>query len=271
MELENFNNRSELYAYLHANKASLIRQKRATVKHADGVVVLVPQLITPNGDIRTKLLVQYKADPSTAAALLDKDSLAVKVIINTSNVMDSHDDVHIPGLWKKSLNENKNILFLQEHKVEFDHIIADGAELRAFTKEYLWYDLGYTMEGTTQALEFDATILFRRNPEMFYNYAMGYVKNHSVGMQYIKVDLAFNDARYEDEYAVWSKYRPMISNGEVPDEKGYFYAVTEARILEGSAVPLGSNSFTPTIGVKQEPVQPTLSVSELQLLFKIIN
>ena len=35
------------------------------------------------------------------------EEIRVNVIINTTNIIDSHNDLHLPGLWKKSLQENK--------------------------------------------------------------------------------------------------------------------------------------------------------------------
>jgi hypothetical protein len=95
---------------------------------------------------------------------------------------------------------------------------------------------------------------------MLNQYANGWVKNHSVGMRYVKLDLAINsEAEWnKEEKAVWDKYYSLIANKDVADEKGYFWAVTEAKIIEGSAVVMGSNSATPTLNNKQEPSDDTL-------------
>jgi hypothetical protein len=37
----------------------------------------------------------------------------------------------------------------------------------------------------------------------------------------------------------------------------YFWVVKEAKMLEGSAVVKGSNSFTPTLEIKSEPLNDT--------------
>jgi hypothetical protein len=79
------------------------------------------------------------------------------------------------------------------------------------------------------------------------------VKNHSVGMQYVKLFLAVNDERYEEEFKVWEKYINLAVNKEVAIEYGYFWAVTEAKVIEGSAVPIGSNTYTPTQENNSEP------------------
>jgi hypothetical protein len=38
--------------------------------------------------------------------------IKVKVVINTTNIIDSHNDCHIPNIWKKTLQEKKTIYLL---------------------------------------------------------------------------------------------------------------------------------------------------------------
>lgn len=49
---------------------------------------------------------------------------------------------------------------------------------------------------------------------------------------------------------------PYAVNPEVAEEKGYFWAVTEAKVIEGSAVPIGSNWITPTLSVENKDNEP---------------
>ena len=149
----------------------------------------------------------------------------------------------------RSLSENKNIIFLQEHQMKFDKIIADGKNLKAKVQTFTFKELGFNLDGQTQALIFDARINKSRNEYMFEQYNQGFVKQHSVGMQYVKLALALNDEQYPAEKAIWDKYISEVANSQTAEDKGYFWAVTEAKVIEGSAVPLGSNSFTPTIEV----------------------
>jgi len=187
------------------------------------------------------------------------ESLAVKVVINTTNFLDSHGDVHINGIWNKSISDNVSFLHSQEHNRSFDKIISDSA--KGYTQLMTWKELGLSYEGSTEALIFDSIIEKKRNEFMLNQYSNGWVKNHSVGMRYVKLELAINsDAEWDkEEKAVWDKYYYLTANKDVADEKGYFWAVTEAKIIEGSAVVMGSNSATPTLENKntQEPSNDT--------------
>lgn len=169
--------------------------------------------------------------------------------------MDGHSDVHIPGLWKKSLKENKMLMHLQEHAMKFEKIISDGDNLKAYTKKYNWSELGFSYEGQTEALVFESVIERKRNEFMFNQYANGYVKNHSVGMSYVQMVFCVNDDNYGAEFEAWEKYFPQIANQEAAEDKGYFWAIKEAKVREGSAVPLGSNWATPTL--ENNKLQPS--------------
>lgn len=239
MEIPKFTNHDQLLDFLVENKSTLIEAKKKGIKHADSVCYQAER----NTD---------KASPMSSGG----SSLMVKSVINTTNILDSHGDVHIKGLWKKSLNEQKNFMLLQEHQMRFDKIISD--EVKAFTEEISFRKLGFYLPGETQALIFDSVIPKDRNPFMFDQYAKGWVKNHSVGMQYVKLYLAVNSDsdEFKEEAANWEKYISEVANRKQAEQQGYFFAVTEAKILEGSAVPVGSNTVTPTLSIESKENEP---------------
>ena len=95
LEIPSFQSKSELIDFMVANKSTLIAQKMSVLKEADGLEYSTP-ITNAKGDV-------LKAD----APVSNENEIKVRAIINTTNIMDSHKDVHIPGLWKKSLKENK--------------------------------------------------------------------------------------------------------------------------------------------------------------------
>lgn len=255
LKLPEFKTKKEKIDFLVAEKESLIAQKCSTIKFADGF------------GAHTVVLDSFKnnAFKSESASEQDSTDIQVKVVINTTGIMDSHSDVHIKGLWNKSLKENKRIMHVQEHKSnQFDKIISSGDDLKAFVKDYSWKDLGYNAEGKTEALVFDSTVKKERNAEMYNAYKQGWVDNHSVGMRYIKLELAVDDDEYEKEKDFWDKHIVDVVNKEDAENQGYFWVVTEAKVLEGSAVPNGSNPVTPTIKNNNEDPAKEVSKKELQ-------
>ena len=235
--------------YLKNHKRKVIAEKYEQLKMADA-------FLSSCG------FYEKESEVAKRDVLNDWQSLsAVKVeaIINTTNLIDSHMDMHVPGLWDKSLKKNVNqIAHIQEHKSgSFQHIISDGEDLDVSVKSFTWKELGYSYSGKTQALVFDSVVNKDRNEFMFSQYAKGFVKNHSVGMGYVNLELAVNDPddRYwEKEFNTWEKYIGQAVNPEVAEEKGFFYVVTEAKAFEGSAVPMGSNHITPTNSVSAKDV-----------------
>lgn len=240
LEIPHFEDKKGLQKFLFENKSKLVAQKSTIIKNGDGIGLSSVQFANKKG--------ANKADPIDASELSE---LYVKAIINTTNIIDSHMDLHIPGLWKKTVSENKNMLHVQEHKSwEFKSIISDGNDLEVLLKNYTWKELGHKFKGSTQALQFNSNVKKNRNEYMFGQYANGHVKNHSVGMRYMKYVMCIDNEDYGAEYEAWEKYIVMAVNPEVADKRGYFWAVTEAKAIEGSAVPLGSNWITPTISVE---------------------
>jgi|ERR1044072_5083322 hypothetical protein len=235
----------ELFEFLKKNKNLLIAEKKAALKEGDAFAM--------------KFFVNDKGELTKAFTPIDNTATVILAtsIINTTNWMDSHSDVHIPGLWKKSLQETKEFYLLQEHEMTFAGIITD--QVKAFTKKFTWQELGYDAPGMTEALVFESTIDNERNPFMFDQYRKGYVKNHSVGMRYVILELAINedDEYYKEEFAVWNKYIDTIANKEDAEAQGYFWAVKEAKCIEGSAVPIGSNTMTPTQSVERIKIYST--------------
>lgn len=249
MKIPTFQTKEELFSFLKANKSALVAEKKYQVKHGDCIHHFV------YNEDGSEEITKAIANPSD----YNGNELKVSLVINTTNIMDSHSDVHLPGIWNKTLRENKNIYLLEEHKMSFRNIISD--DVKAFVQSKSWGELGYNALGQTQALIFNTTIKRDRNEYMFKQYLNGHVKNHSVGMQYVALDLALNsDSKYDqEEKAVWDKYINDIINKEAVEAQGYFWAVREAKIIEGSAVVVGSNTVTPTLSVegKSEPEQST--------------
>lgn len=240
--MENFKTKEELFDHLIANKDDLMYAKKCAIKHGDSMGVGLVIEKSEVAAVIAKSAEGIAAQPTTS-------TLKVRAVINTTNWMDSHKDVHIPGLWNRSLKNNKRIKHLQEHQMSFSKIIADKDDLKAYTKKMSWKELGFDLDGETEALIFDANVKASRNAEMYKEYSDGNVDNHSVGMQYVKLKLAVNSTKegHKSEKANWDEYISQVANKEEAEKHGYMWIVTEAKAMEGSAVVNGSNAMTPTL------------------------
>jgi hypothetical protein len=60
------------------------------------------------------------------------------------------------------------------------------------------------------------------------------VKQHSIGLQYVKIYLCIDSSEEEDTMYKenWDKYYSQVINKEKVDSRGYFWAVTESGYLK---------------------------------------
>lgn len=240
---KSFEDKQAMFTALRENKSTLIAQKKMMTKECDSVS-FIHKVESNKGEV-------VKSDTINLDGV---NTLKMDLVINTTKVMDSHSDVHLDGIWNKSVKEQKNLYLLQEHKMTFANIITD--KVKASVKSLDWSELGATFEGKTQALIFTSEVHKDRNGFMFEQYAKGFVKNHSVGMRYVKLELALNsESKYDkEEKEVWDKYIGEVANKSDAEKQGYFWAVSEAKIIEGSAVPIGSNKITPVLSIEEKAV-----------------
>jgi hypothetical protein len=254
MKITGYKNTDELFAYLRANKEIIKMQKQAQMKRAEAI-----SFACVDYDELDEISIKSELQEPPENGIIK-----VRVVINTTNYIDSHMDVHLKRIWKKSLQEKRKLYLLEQHNQTHRGVISD--EVKAFTELLIWKDLGKNYEGDTEALIFDAAILEKENPFMFDKYKNNKVLQHSVGMQYVKLLLCMNsDNKYDkEERENYEKFISEVANRDKAEEYGYFWAVPEAKIIEGSAVLFGSNDITPTISISepsksltQEPPEST--------------
>lgn len=240
-----------------ANKAEVIRLKKAQVKFTDAL-----KYTLPHGEGIT-----VKAD---ANGTTDTNDIIYRTIVgNTYLWMDSHDDVHIPGIFTKSINENeKSILHLHDHLYRLTAKV--GSPQKVYEKEINWTDLGVAKAGFTTALLMDTAIKKGLNTQIFEMYKDNEINQHSVGMSYVKLALAVNDQKEKEEFNTWNKYINLIGNQDKALSKGYFWAVTEAKLFEISAVIAGSNELTPTLQPKLFTVEEVAEKSKPAIDYKFL-
>lgn len=198
-------------------------------------------------------------------------------IINTTKYLDSHDDVHMDGIWNRSAKEqNGKLYYVADHEIKTNSIIAWPSDVNVMVKSVPWSWVGKDYAGNTEALiyEIDKSAIVNATAKQIID-SKRPVQN-SVRMQYVKISLAMNSEDKNDvQYkANWDKWLDEIANKEVAIENGYFFAVEEAKIVkEGSMVPFGSNDATPIQQRKdgagtptpedKEPVIPTTQTKSI--------
>ncbi len=233
-----FSDRGAMFKALKERKDEIIDLKKAVTKRTD----------PSSAKFSTKSTAQ-KAGLEPNGELKYGDY--VYPVINTTNYLDSHNDVHLRGIWNKSAKEQSGKTYLLvNHALEVGSVISYPKDVEILLRDFNWRDLGKDYDGQTQALIFKSKLTEKSNKDGFLAYRDNDPVEHSIRMQYVKIDLAIdsNDPDFEQEKALWDEVYPTIANKEYAAEQGYFWAVSEAKICkEGSMVLAGSNDATPTL------------------------
>lgn len=265
--LPEFKTKKELFDHLRANKSRIIGLKKAELKRCDNILSL-PFVKSKEGELKRVALLQKQEDTD--------DVVFRSIIGNTYGWMDSHEDVHIKGIFTKSINESGHkVMHLHDH---VHQLVAEVGENKSvYEKNITWKEAGLDAEGSTTALIMDTEIKRKYNEIIFDKYKSGKIDQHSVGMQYVNLFLCLNDSDDKEHFAHWNTYKGSVKNIEQAEEVGYFWAVTEAKLIEISCVIRGSNELTGMYGQKEElgglEVAQKIydSIEDLQTKTKIAN
>lgn len=243
-----FATKKDMFLALKQSKEEIIALKKTAIKFSDAVDFQIKDSTTKDGKQNTKLSFGDYIYP----------------VINTTNYLDSHGDVHLPGIWDKSIpaQQGKTYLIIN-HELSLGNVISYPNDVEPMVKQMEWASLGKSYEGSTQALIFKSKITEKSNPAAYMAYRDGEAIQHSIRMQYVKIELAINDDSedFKEEKATFDKHIDVIANKEDAINAGFFWAVTEAKIYkEGSAVLFGSNDATPTLYNLDKEIQPPASI-----------
>lgn len=248
IQLPDFADKREMFAYLVQNKAALVELKKTADKRTDEVFML-------RGDGAGVMKLHSDGSRDTA------DVIHRTIVGNTYYWMDSHDDVHLEGLFAKSIADRKGkINHFHDHLMQL--VARVGVPENIYEKWVDWTELGVAVTGQTQVLLMDSAIKRDMNSSIFNGYLAGEINQHSVGMRYVQMALAVNDPEYKEEYAEWLKYIDRIGNRAKAEERGYFWPIKEAKLIEISCVVEGSNELTQTAPVKSTQQEPQHSTQE---------
>ena len=245
-----FSNKQDMFKALKENKQEIISLKLKSIqKSADkGLGIKVKSV-----DV-TKLV-------HTTKGIITDDNYYY-IAVNTTRVLDSHSDLHMDGIWNKTVKEQqgKNYLVL-DHDLSVSSVVAKKENVEMFIAEIPFSSIGKSYEGNTQALIYKIAKGDIINPLAKDWLESGSDIEASVRMQYVKMDLAMNseDADDVEELKNYNDNVSSIANKSEFAELDYFWIVTEAKnIGESSLVLNGSNSATGVI----EDIEPSIDTQK---------
>jgi len=240
-KLEEITDKQDKLSFLFQNKAEIKRAKKDLGKN-----------------FATSYSVCSNVSISQSKALnIELSSNEFYIVGNSVGFFDSHKDVSIRGSWDKTVSERGDrIPIIKDHRMSVDNLFAEN--LGTSIQEIDIKDLGFDKEGTTQVVGAKIKPI---DPIMLEKYTNGLIKEHSVGLRYVQLDLAINDPEFDEEFKIWNQFAGQIINIDDAMQKGFFWAVKEQKLIEISAVVLGSNPYTPALkSLDKEPHKSTQKV-----------
>ncbi len=245
-----FATNKELFDYLKLNESNLISLKTSAIK-----------------DSYSCSFNYTESNESTVKEIKGLSEGKIAAIINTTNYIDAHNDVHLPSIWKRSVKDQQGrVYYVADHDLKISSVIAFPKDVNMSVNSVTWKELGINIEGKTEALTFVVSKDNIKNDNARTIIDENINIEHSVRMQYVKMFLAINsDAKEDKEFKKkFDKHINSIANKEVALERGYFWGVTEAKIIkEGSMVLFGSNDATPLLHAEDnEPTKVTQEITE---------
>ena len=251
----NFETEKELFSALKTANDLIIAKKKSAILST----------VEKGLNFSTK---DVKKNPFTTTAKgIEQKEGFIYPIINTIGYLDSHNDLHVNGIWNKSAAEQVGkVHYVADHVIGVQNLIAHKSHVNIMVEDISWSAVGYNYPGTTQALVFEIeekNLMHEKAQQLL---EKNLPVENSVRMQYVNIVLCLDSSAKEDEEfrANYNKYHPLIANKDEFEEIRYFYAVLEAKIVgEGSMVLEGSNSATRTLSTKDiEPSQDTQETKE---------
>ena len=261
-----FKDKQELFEALKANKEQILNVKKSTIQKS----------FEKGSGIKGKFLDVSKLSTQCKGIDIEKDFHYIAV--NTTNVLDSHDDLHVRGIWEKTVQEQQKRNYLVfDHELKATQTIVRKEHIEMFTADVPFSMIGKSYPGETQALIYK----FPKD-KVINQMAKDWLESGddieaSVRMQYVKIELGMNSDQKEDveEKAVYDQFINQIANKEELENINYFFVVKEAKnISESSLVLKGSNSSTGRIKniepfentQKNEPSEDTHEFSVLDAI-----
>lgn len=234
-----------LYKYLVENKAMLIDKKKSLPIKSDNLAAGVQILTTMKAG-------ESKAEGKADAP--DTGTLRVDVVANAAWWCDSYMDVPTDTCYDESIQARG--IKLPHIK---DHIYSStshvGDVVAVYKKMVKLKELGLTKKGDTSCVCWTTDIQKEYDELVYKFYRNGKIDQHSIGLQYLGLELAVNDPEYEKEVDFWNKYVDRVINKDVVMESGFFWLITKARLIENSCVLFGACELTPTLETEQLSVQ----------------
>lgn len=196
-----------------------------------------------------------------AVKALNVDPAYYYIAVNSTKILDSHEDLHIDDIWNKSIKEQQGKNYLvADHCLTIDDTIVRKEHVEMLILTIPFALLGKDYPGDTQVLVYKVAkdkVVHQKAKDWLES---GDAIEASVRMQYVTILFAMDSNDPEDKTlkANYDKYLPYIANKADFEYIPYYFIILEAKnVRESSLVLAGSNPATGQINT-MEPEKSTL-------------
>lgn len=255
---KSFDDKESMFKELAQSQELIIDAKKAEVYKS---VEKGLQIVTSQNDIQ-------KAIESESNKGLKFDNNYYYFVVNSANILDSHDDMHVDGNWNQTVKSLQGKVYLVfDHSLKRGDIIAMRKDIEMITAKIPFSLLGKSYDGETYCLIYKVAKNKIVNKEAKEWLEDGHELEASVRMQYVKIEPAYNstNTEFSKQKATYDEYYPLIANKDDFESIEYFWVIKEAKnVYESSLVLFGSNSATGMINNenKEEAVEDTSETKE---------
>ena len=243
---KSFEDKEQLFKELRSRKDEIIGIKKAQI--------LKSHEKDSSITIKAKSLDLSKLSEANKAVSFDDNYYYLAV--NSTRILDSHDDLHIDNIWNKSVKDlqGKNYL-VDTHVMSVNTTIVRKENIEMLTAMIPFSMIGKSYKGDTQVLiyKFSKNKVIDAKAKEWLD--SGDDIEASVRMRYTDIALAMNSKHPDDkeELETYRKYIDAIANkDDFENEIQYFWAIKQAQnVSESSLVLFGSNSST---GIVEEKI-----------------
>lgn len=181
------------------------------------------------------------------------------IAVNTTKILDSHEDLHVDGIWNKSVKEQQGKNYLvADHELCIDNVIVRKEYVEMLVAELPFAMLGKPYSGNTEALIYKIPkdkVIHQKAKEWLES---GDDLEASVRMQYVTILFAMDSNDPEDVTLKknYDDYLPSVANKDDFEYIPYYFIIKEAKnVQESSLVVFGSNPVTGNL--KDKPSKDT--------------
>lgn len=256
-----FDSKEDLFKHIRENKEILIDAKKSVIQKS----------VDKGSAVVSKCLDLLKFTDQLKGIKIDDNFYYIAV--NSTMILDSHDDLHDNGIWKKSVQETQGKNYLVcDHELEVLQTITRKEHIEIFTAKIPFSLIGQPYQGDTEVLVYKIPkdqIKIEAVKEWLDS---GDSIEASVRMRYVTILLALDSNNPEDatEKANYNAYINRIANKNDFEYIPYFYIIKEAQnVRESSLVVAGSNHATGLINNNKGQAVKTLEQIEAEKSLQI--